>query len=224
MTVSEVKHDIAFLHTAEVHLPTFQGLVDKIDATLRVRHEVDESLLEDAIAGGVSPELTKRVNAAMQQASNSGAKIVVCTCSSIGGMAEGTILSDAATSMRVDRPMADQAVENHQRILVVAALESTLEPTRVLLEQSSAMAKKNPDISYQLIEGAWPFFLAGNLEQFYQRIADFIEVEQHNYDCVILAQASMAPVATRIVTERCQLLASPGLGVSAAIDHLSTRS
>ena len=215
-----MNHKIAFLHTAQVHALTFQRLVDAIDPSMSVRHDVNEALLSDAVAHEMTDTLSERVNAAMEEASDSGAEVVVCTCSTIGGIAEQSLQDESAQAMRIDRAMANLAVANSERILVIAAVESTLKPTMTLLNESSAKAGKAPHLSLQLVEGAWAQFESGAMEGYYDCIAAYIEREHKGYDCVILAQASMAPVAKRFDGSKTCVLASPELGVKAAFEVL----
>lgn len=215
-----MKHDIAFLHTSQVHIPTFQKLVENFDTTIRVRHEVREALLSDAVADGITVGLSREVENAMKEAASSSAQVVVCTCSTIGGIAENTVLSEPAVSMRIDRAMADLATESCSRILIVAAVESTLEPTKVLLDESSKKVDKFPHLSFELIAGAWQQFEEGNMEKYYDRIEEYILQKKEGYDGVVLAQASMAPVAKRFIDNETRVLASPELGVNFALERV----
>jgi hypothetical protein len=68
-------HDLAFLHTAQVHVETFSCLLHECGPDLNARHVVDESLLEDArAAGGITASLTQRIRETMHNATTSGAK------------------------------------------------------------------------------------------------------------------------------------------------------
>ncbi|NVM87721.1 hypothetical protein FHT32_001360 [Variovorax sp. SG517] len=99
-----MKDALAFLHTAQVHVPTFERLVRENAPALRVRHVVREELLADARVIGVDDAgLIARVNEAMHEAASGGAKVVVCTCSTIGAIAERTPSGDAFTALRIDR-------------------------------------------------------------------------------------------------------------------------
>lgn len=217
-----MSYDIAFLHTGDVHVPTFQNLVDKMNPSLRVHHEVDAALLNDAIAHGMSESLENRIRDAMSKAGSSGAPMVVCTCSTIGGVAELAELDNAAISMRIDRPMADTAVNRYKNILIVAAVESTLEPTLQLLKQSASNANVSPQITLKWVEDAWQHFESGNSDEYYNTIAAFIKNNVAGFDCVVLAQASMAPVAGLLQDSDIPVLASPEAGVRTAIDRLPT--
>lgn len=215
-----VNHDIAFLHTSEVHVPTFQKLVDDIDSSICVRHDIDESLLKDAMINGITEQLGSKVDNAMEAASQSGATVVVCTCSTIGGVAEKSPQTKPTVSMRIDRAMADLAIEHSNRILIVAAVESTLGSTQALLKESSSAANKYPNLSIALVEGAWPLFETGKMEAYFDCIEQYIRHQHEGYDSVILAQASMAPVASRFQDSRLRVLASPELGVRSAIRQI----
>lgn len=215
-------HDIAFLHTAHVHIQTFQKLVADIDPSIRIRHEVDESLLSEALGNGITEDLSKNIDASMAYAAQSGAQIVVCTCSTIGGIAEKSPQSNSTISMRIDRAMADIAVETSKKILILAAVESTLGPTKELLLSSCAISDKTPDMTLELIHGAWSLFQQGDMAEYYDCIEQFINLNHSDYDSVILAQASMAPVASRFFDSKIRVLASPELGVQFAIERLQS--
>jgi hypothetical protein len=64
----------------------------------------------------------------------------MCTCSTIGGMAEKTPTHGAFTALRVDGAMAEKAVRTGPRVLIVAALEGTLAPTTALILRAAANA------------------------------------------------------------------------------------
>src|SRR5471032_2628384 len=84
-----MRHDIAFLHTSPVHVPTFEKLMQEVAPDLSDSHLVREDLLADAQRDGTQgAELISRIEDAMRDAGASGAAVVVCTCSTIGGVAE----------------------------------------------------------------------------------------------------------------------------------------
>jgi hypothetical protein len=89
--LSEPPEVVAFLHTSAVHVDTFDRLVRAAAPGLTVAHAVAEDLLTDAQRLGVDdPALIARVHAAMRNAAADGAALVVCTCSTIGSLAEQT--------------------------------------------------------------------------------------------------------------------------------------
>ena len=212
---------IAFLHTAQVHVQTFERLTREIAPELEVRHLVMEELLHEARATGTdNPMLAARVHEAMRDAASGGAAVVACTCSTIGGMAEQTATGGAFAAQRIDRAMADRAVRCGPRVLVAAALESTLEPTTALILSAAAQAGVGVKPSLLLVQDAWAHFEAGDTTRYIETLGDAIQAAATAADVVVLAQASMAPVAAKLVDIGIEVLASPGLGVAHAVATL----
>jgi len=210
-----MQHDLAFLHTANVHVETFTRITEQVRPGLRVRHVVAEQLLDDARRDGITEPLAQRVRGAVSEAASSGARVVVCTCSTIGGLAEAT--AGDFRAMRIDRAMADFAVRQGRRILVAAALESTLEPTLDLLRDSARACNADVRMTELLVKNAWTCFEQGDRESYIDAIATAILANRDGFDAVVLAQASMAPAAERCGDIGIPVLSSPRMGVEAAV-------
>jgi len=212
---------IAFLHTSPVHVDTFERLVHQTDPSVAVEHVVNESLLTDAQQLGLDdPRVVRRVHDAMEQAASCGAPLVVCTCSTIGGVVERMPTGGRFVASRIDRAMADYAAMLGPRILLVAALQSTLAPTTLLLEQSAFSMGVDVEIEPLLIANAWPHFLDGDRAAYIETIAAGICAAQPVAHVIVLAQASMAPVADALRGLGIDILSSPGLGVRRAVTQL----
>jgi hypothetical protein len=211
---------LAFLHTSQRHVSTFDDLVRDVDPSLLLRHEVREDLLEAARhANAITLGVRSSTAEAVQSLARAGARVIVCTCSTLGGVAESVTVPEAVSVLRIDRPMAERAVTSGRRILVVAALASTLSPTVTLLRESAAEQKRAIQLVEVWCEGAWPHFEAGNLSAYAARIAEVIEREALPGDTVVLAQASMAPAAHGLAHLDMTVLSSPKLGVEAAVSR-----
>jgi hypothetical protein len=208
------RYDIAFLHTGQVHIETFQSLIHELAPDLHVYHAVNEHLLLHAQKFGVDKTLYSQTADILLKLSCQS-ELTVCTCSSIGAIAEQVAQQYHKKIIRIDRPMADKAVQ-YRHILVLAALESTLEPTRSLLEASAKSTSKPVKIDYQVVKHAWPYFIAGDTRTYNRLIKEVIKKEADHYDVIVLAQASMAGAASAPITQT-PILSSPRLGVQAAI-------
>jgi hypothetical protein len=215
-----LEHDLAFLHTSPVHVETFTRISKELASDLRVRHVVAEALLEEARAAGVTEALTRNVSKAVVDAASTGAGVVVCTCSTIGGLAESTDTANKFLAMRIDRAMADIAVRGGPRILVVAALASTLQPTRALLQSSARKAGVSITLTELLVEHAWAYFEQGDSEKYLSAVAEAVAKGINGNDVVVLAQASMAPVANSVLSADVPILSSPWVGVEAAVNAI----
>lgn len=126
---------LALLHTSPVHVPVFEALRDADHPGLALRHLVHEDLLARARDSG--PDAVRSdVEALLVGAVAEGATAVLCTCSTIGGVAESAAESLGVPVLRVDRPMAAAAVAR-DRVVVLAAIDDTLPPTLALLAEEA---------------------------------------------------------------------------------------
>lgn len=216
---------LLFLHTSPVHIATFERLVAEYTAepaNVTIEHMVDESLLQEAREqGGVTPALRARIERYVDEGVERGASVIVCTCSTIGAGVEE--YSDQVTVMRVDRAMAEEAVRQGERILLVAALESTLAPTRELLLDAARRAGKAIDIVELLCREAWAHFERGDQQAYLDEIATQLRAHAHEADVVVLSQASMAGVSDLCPDLGLPMLTSPRLGTLAALHAYKAR-
>ncbi len=203
---------LVFLHTSPVHIATFDGLLAEIAADVPVRHLVDEGLLSTARSDGITPALAERIRAHILAVGQHD--VVLCTCSTIGGCAE------YAGAVRVDRAMAERAVAAGPRILLVAALASTVTPTRQLIEQVAAASGRPIRIQELLCAAAWVSFEAGDQPAYLAQIAAAVRANADQADVIVLAQASMAGAAALCPELAIPILSSPRLGLAAALDKL----
>lgn len=217
-----VTPSIGFLHTAEVHIATFEGLLDAESMEeLRTAHVVDEGLLAAARELGVNDATVRdAVAEALRDLVDEGVDVIVCTCSTIGGVAEQA-QGCSVPVLRVDRPMVATAVATARRIAVVAALESTLTPTRDLLVDECERQGRTPGIDLQHCAGAWSWWEAGDVDGYHRAVAEHVNSLDDSFDVVVLAQASMLGALT-YVTERPGrvVLSSPLSALRAAVVEL----
>ncbi|MGX1134985.1 hypothetical protein RKD49_007175 [Streptomyces glaucescens] len=208
---------LALLHTSPVHVPVFDALRDADRPGLPLRHLVHEDLLDRARRDG--PEaVAGQVRDVVVRAVGDGARAVLCTCSTIGGVAEAAAASAGVPVLRVDRPMAAAAVAAGPRIVVLAALESTLGPTAALIEEEGRRAGSAVEVRTLLVDGAWARFEAGDNDGYVGLVAAAADaVSPADADAVVLAQASMAPAGQLTVTP-LPVLSSPRPGFVAAAE------
>ena len=208
---------IAFLHTAALHIETFERLARELAPGLRLHHAVREDLLAATEkAGGVTPAVSLDTQEALLALAEGGARVVVCTCSTLGGEAEKAAREAEIPVMRIDRPMADRAVRIGARIGICAALGATLAPTRALIESSAARAKRDVTVSEFLFDDVWSAFRAGRLADYHEGIAARLGEAAREVDVLVLAQASMVPAIPLAGVLKAQVLSSPRMGFEEA--------
>lgn len=213
---------LIFLHTSNAHVATFGALAQEVDPAIPVRHVVAQEFLADALAAGaVTDVIATAVAHALQTLADEGAKVIVCTCSTIASAVESVSIPDCLV-MRIDRPMAEIAVAGGRRIVVFAALRTALEPTIALLHEIASATSRSPVIVGVLCDDAWSCFVAGDMAGYGDAIVAAIMQNVVRDDLIVMAQASMACAADRIVNhslarQGVTALSSPRSGVTAAM-------
>lgn len=211
---------LVFLHTAPSNVEPFGALAASLAPDVEVEHIVDASLLNDARAHGITPDLQQRVDARVQSAVDAGADLVLCTCSSIGECAEQSAQQQIRPVLRVDRAMARAAVAQGTRIVVFATLASTLAPTKALILDEARRANKQIEIEEVICDAAWARLEAGDQNGYLDEVAAALQAHAHSGDVLVLAQASMAQAATRAGDLPVPVLTSPSLGMEDALARL----
>lgn len=181
------------------------------------RHLVRPDLLDLARTNAPAEEQTRAMREALRTFEPAPGDLLLCTCSSIGGLMESTAAQLGWRGLRIDRPMAEAAVARGGRLLVVATLESTVEPTTALLREVAATADRTLTLTTLVCRRAWEWMSAGRREDALAAVAAEVRMAAGGHDAVVLAQASMAEAASLCQGLGVPVLSSPGLGVERAL-------
>jgi len=202
---------LTFFHTAAYNETLFQTLLAEVGPEVPSRHIVAPDLLARAVAQGrVTVDIAADTQERMRAALKDGARMVLCTCSTLGACADQ--LNDPRV-LRIDRAMARCAMAKGARVLIAACVASTLEPTVTLLSESGPQAQ----IETLLMADIWPLFEAGEASLYWQGIAERLRKHADGFDCIVLAQASMGGAADLLGDLAIPVLSSPRLGLEAAV-------
>jgi Asp/Glu/hydantoin racemase len=208
------------IHTSATLVPVFQQLCSAKLKDVDIFNIADDSLIKDVIARGeLTPTTSSRVLGHLESAQQGGADMILVTCSSIGPAVDASTPMIDVPVLRVDQPMADQAVSVGRRIGVVATLPTTLKPTAVLIRRRAAAGGKDVELTERLCEGAFDALMSGDARRHDEMVSQALRELSANVDVIVLAQASMARVVEGLPPEarRVPILASPPL----AIDYLA---
>jgi len=212
---------LALLHTVLSLPPTFAALAEELAPGADVFHVVDESLLGVARREGrLSATTRRRVLGHVESAAEAGADVVLVTCSSIGPAVDDSRGFVSVPVLRVDEPMADEAVRLGARVGVLATLRTTLEPTAELVGRRAREAGKQVEVVSRLCDGAFESLQAGDRERHDELVRAGLRELAAGVDVVVLAQASMARVAEAAGDVTVPVLSSPRLGMERAAELL----
>ncbi len=200
---------IACLHTAAGNVAVFDAACPP---GVTLTHTLREDLLKDAeAAGGLTAEIAARTARALEALAKPGVDAVLLTCSTVG---PGAAQAKASVPvLRVDAALAEQATKGGGKVVVLCAVETTVEPTRAIFAE--AAARHGATVDVRLVPGAWAAFRAGDVAGYHAIIAAaadqaFAEGAQE----VALAQASMTGAVA--LAKGRKPLASPPVGLAAA--------
>jgi Asp/Glu/hydantoin racemase len=212
---------LGLIHTSATLVPVFAQLCkDKLPG-VEVFNIADDSLVKGIIASGsLTATIARRVTNYLESAELAGADYIMVTCSSIGPAVEAGAKLMGVPVLRVDQPMADQAVATGKRIGVIATLRTTLEPTADLIQRRADAAGKKIELTSRLAEGAFDALMSGDAAKHDAMVAGALKELSQQVDVIVLAQASMARVVETLALadKRVPILASPGI----AVDYLAT--
>ena len=215
------KKRLGLVHTSATLVPVFAALCKDKLPNVEVFNIADDSLVKGIReAGSLTATIARRVANYLESAELAGADYIMVTCSSIGPAVEAGARLMGVPVLRVDQPMADQAVATGKRIGVIATLSTTLEPTADLISRRAAIAGKKIELTSKLCEGAFEALMSGDAATHDAKVAAALKELSQQVDVIVLAQASMARVVENLSAEdkRVPILASPGI----AVDYLAT--
>lgn len=207
---------IALLHTAQVHVDTFDDIFGQISPDVRLEHVVRPDLLERCALFGpdaVRSEVTETLLGLGR------ADAVMCTCSTLGPLVDEAARS-ASHIVRIDRPLMEQACRDGQRILVALCLESTRQATVDLVEDCAAGLGLEVDLNIVVCRDAWAFFEAGDMTAYAASIAKTITAAMSRaapVDSIVLAQASMRVAHDDLRGLEVPIRSSPVLAVQRCV-------
>ena len=205
---------ISFLHTAQIHVDTFDAIFKTLAPDVTLNHHVVPALLADAQTHGIE-HVQAETTRILKDMHNDDA--AVCTCTTLGpiadDMAQGNLL-------RIDRPVMEYACAQGAKILVAICLEATRGSTSALLADCAVQMGVKTDPEVLLIDTAWPHFERGDIDLFAAEIANVIKgavAARDDIDCVVLAQASMHVAEPLLQTLAMPVVSSPVMAAKRAV-------
>jgi Asp/Glu/hydantoin racemase len=214
---------LALIHTSATLEPVFAKLCEDKDLGVDLLHIADDTLIRDVIAEGqLSEGTSQRVRDHIAAAERANADYIMVTCSSIGPAVDSAKRNGSVPILRVDQPMADQAVRLGSRVGVIATLPTTLVPTADLIRRRAAEIEKDVEIIAHLCKGAFEALMSGNVAEHDAAVLKALSELSEQVDVIVLAQASMARVIDQLPKNesRVPILASPPIAVDFLKDVL----
>ena len=190
---------------------------------VRVEFITDSTLLAEVRAhGGPTQAVIDRMTLYARAAEISGADLIVNSCSTVGEVADIYAKTVSIPVMKIDLPMATEAVSLGTKIALIATVETTLGPSQRLIESIGAKQGKKMDCTQYLQNAAWDALQAGHPEE-HNRIllSEIRKLDTMGYDAIVMAQVSMRALLPELKDVKTPLLCSFFSGYGAVADRLN---
>lgn len=189
---------------------------------VRVEFITDSTLLSDVRANkGPSQAVIDRMTLYAKAAEISGADLIVNSCSTVGEVADIYEKEVGIPVMKVDLPMAKEAVALGTKIALIATLETTLGPSQRLIEKTGEQNGKKMECTQYLQNAAWDALQAGDQKEHNRILMENIrKLDTMGYDAIVMAQVSMRALLPELEDVKTPLLCSFFSGYGAVAEKL----
>ena len=190
---------------------------------VRVEFITDSTILADVRKnGGPTQAIIDRMTLYAKAAEISGADLIVNSCSTVGEVADIYAQAVNIPVMKVDLPMAKEAVSLGTKIALIATVETTLGPSQRLIEKEGAKLGKTMECTQFLQTAAWDALSAGDPAE-HNRIllANIRKLDEMGFDAIVMAQVSMRALLPELTDVKTPILCSFYSGYGAIADKLN---
>ncbi len=212
---------VAIIHTSLVSHDTLKALFAEIIPEADVKNIIDDSLLAEVSAnGGLTPGVIRRMHSYVREADGLGVDLIFNQCSSVGEAFDLAVPSITTPTLKIDVPMAEEAVRAGSTIGVIATVKSTVAPSVRVVEKAGERAGKTVTVRPYLVDGALAMLMGGKKEEHDRLVREAVEKAAAECDAVILAQGSMFGMLPQLAHIKKPVYASPRLAVERARKEL----
>jgi aspartate/glutamate racemase len=210
-----MKRKVAVIHTSFVSVNDLKALFREFIPEVEMINIVDDSLLPEVMANGaITPAVVRRMSRYARQAEELGAELILNQCSSVGEAVDQIRPAIQIPYLKVDEPMAEEAVRLGRKIAVVATVASTMGPSVRLVQAAARKAGREVEVIECLVDGALDILMKeGNREKHNRLVKEKIESVAGQVDVIVLAQGSMIVLLPELGHIPIPVLTSPALGV-----------
>lgn len=184
---------IALIHSVKMLANSFdQILCDHLQEEVKIHNLWDDFLANNPNEiGEFTINNRNRLFHDIQSAEMTGADVIVVTCSTLTPTTDLIRPFVKTPLIAIDDAMAKKAAAFGGKILIFATAGSTKAPLTDKLQCEAAKIGKNISVDFCVNPKAFDAMKALKMDQHDQLLLDMAK-DIKNYDCIILAQASMA--------------------------------
>lgn len=215
---------IALIHTVQSVATAFGNtLQEYLDEEVKVHNLWDDFLANNPNeVGEFTIENRNRLFNDIKTAELTGADVIAVTCSTLTPIVKMIRPFVKVPLIAIDDAMAKKAVTFGSNIMILATAESTLQPTQDKLEEEAGLLGIQLNIQRMAVMEAFKALKAVDMERHDAILKETAKLLA-GYDCIVLAQASMAHLEDEISRiTGCTVLSSPKLCMQEIQETLKT--
>lgn len=215
---------LTILHTTPVTVKILTDIAREVlPEDVVLRNVVDDSLLNDTRkAGYLTKDVTRRLVTYVQLAEYHGSDCVLLSCSSVSPAVDVAREVVNIPVLKIDEPMAEEAVRKGSHIAVLATVSTTLKPTSELIVKAGRKAGIDVNVETFLCDDVFDALSRGDIDRHNRLLMSHIVNVAGSFDVVVLAQASMTNIYPELPEEiKPRVLTSPRLGLARAAEVLT---
>jgi Asp/Glu/hydantoin racemase len=167
---------------------------------LEITNQLDDGLLR-YFARGESAAAERRLAQMLATARDEyGARAAMITCSAVPPDVMASLAGSAGIPLlKIDNPMAEEAVKAGRRLGVVITFRPTTEPTTRLLQDAARSAGTEIELCNVVVPEAYEALLGGRADEHDRLLlAKIDELAGQGLDGIVLAQVSMARLLPKL--------------------------
>jgi aspartate/glutamate racemase len=193
---------VALLHSTRFVVEPVHRVVASQCPEVEIIHIVDEGILRTLFRKGeIDGGIIDWVGRMAQSAEEAGADLAVLSCSSLSPAVDAVRKRIRIPFLKIDEPMAEQAVKTADRIGLVATNLTTPKPSTLLIEEVSERLGKKVTIVPRVEADAFIKLNRGDIEGHDRAVIDAVKDLLEEVDRVLLAQISIARVKEKLNEE-----------------------
>jgi len=201
MNYFTVKETIVLLHSVKATVAPVETIGKELLRGYRLLNVTDELLLEELFSTSPSyQKLRDRIYDHVTFAMEQNVKGLLCVCSSLSPMVEDVAAQVDFPVVTIDRRAIEEAVAKWGSIILVATSPTTISVTRGRI-QTIASRKFGKEVKIQLVhcpDALWHYYNGDLVSHDRLVLGSLSQLDRTRFDGVLLAQASLARLASRI--------------------------
>ncbi|MCR5795687.1 MAG: aspartate/glutamate racemase family protein [Solobacterium sp.] len=209
------------IHTSPVSLDELKSLFHEMLPDVEMVNIIDDSLLEEVKRNGsITPQIISRMCSYVQIAKTMKPDIIFNQCSSVGEAFDIARTQAECLTLKIDEPMAENAVSLGTRIGLVATVASTVKSSSNLIRNTAEKLGRDVTVTEYLVAGALDMLMKGEKDRHNELVIEEIRKAEKENDVVVLAQGSMTAILPLLKETEKPVLTSPRFAVQRVKDLL----